>query len=61
MKNKIKINYMKRKWIVTITELEDKEGKIYKVTRRMPELFVSETKFFRNKQSAITQFQEWLN
>jgi len=48
------------KWEVTIAEFEDAEGKKYKVTRRMPELFVAETKIFTSKEAAKKQFEEWL-
>jgi hypothetical protein len=48
------------KWEVTIAEFEDVDGKKYKVTRRLPELFVAETKIFRLKEAAKKQFDEWL-
>ncbi len=35
-------------------------GKIYKVTRRIPELSVSETKVFTKKEYAKEQFDDWL-
>ncbi|VVB81329.1 Uncharacterised protein [uncultured archaeon] len=47
-------------WEVTIIEFEDAEGKKYKVTRRMPELLVAETKIFKTKETAKKQFEEWL-
>ena len=34
--------------------------KKYKVTRRIAELNVAETKFFDSKEKAKTQFEEWL-
>ncbi len=49
------------KWEVTISELEDEQGKKYKVTRRMPELLIAETKIFKTKEAARKQFEEWLN
>jgi hypothetical protein len=51
---------MVKKWEVTIMELEDKKGKKYKVTKRIPELLVSETRIFRNKEEAKRLFNEWL-
>jgi hypothetical protein len=48
------------KWEVSMIELEGSEGKQYKVTRRISELSVSETKVFRSKEDAIKQFEEWL-
>ncbi len=41
-------------------ELQDKEGIKYKVTRRLPELNVAETKVFRLKEEAKDQFEQWL-
>jgi hypothetical protein len=49
-----------KKWEVSIMEFEDEEGKKYKVTRRMPEMSVAETKFFISKEEAKKQFEEWL-
>jgi hypothetical protein len=48
------------KWEVSIIELEGAEGKQYKVTRRISELSVSETKVFSSKEDARRQFEEWL-
>ena len=48
-------------WEVSIIELENNIGKKYKVTRKIPELSVSETKIFRSKQKAKEQLEEWLN
>lgn len=45
------------KWEVTITKFTDN---FYKVTRRIPELEVSETKVFSSKEKAQEQFEEWL-
>ena len=41
-----------KKWEVSIMELKD-NGRKFKVTRRIPELYVSETK-------AKKQFDDWL-
>lgn len=45
-------------WEVTIRSLEDGT---FKVTRRLPEYSVAETKIFINKTEAIMQFQAWLD
>lgn len=49
-----------KKWEVSIIEFESCEGKKYKVTRRMPEMSVAETKFFKSKEEAKKQFDDWL-
>ena len=50
-----------KKWEVTISEFESEKGKIFKVTRRYPELLVAETRVFNNKKEALELFYEWLN
>lgn len=52
---------MENKWEVSIIELEDNIGKKYKVTRKIAELSISETKIFRTKEEARKQLEEWLN
>jgi hypothetical protein len=49
-----------KKWEVTIIAIDEKGNKIYKVTRRFPEMLVAETKVFRTKKAAIAKFNEWL-
>ncbi|MEK6949925.1 MAG: hypothetical protein AABX34_06895 [Nanoarchaeota archaeon] len=49
-----------KKWEVSIVELKSNGTKKFKVTRRIPELSVAETKFFRTKEEAKKQFDEWL-
>jgi len=49
-----------KKWEISIMEIEDKEGRKYKVTRRLPEMSVAETKIFSSKEKAIMQFNDWL-
>ena len=49
-----------RKWEVSIMELHDDHGIRYKVTRRVAEMSVAETKFFSTLQEARQQFEEWL-
>jgi len=57
----IEINRKSRNgWEITLAELEN-GGKKYKVTRRMPNLTVAETKIFTSKEEAITQFEDWSN
>lgn len=45
---------------VSFIELIDEEGKKFKVTKRVPELNVAETKIFNSKEEAKKQFEEWL-
>ncbi len=49
-----------KKWEVSIMEIQ--EGKIikYKVTRRIAELSVAETRIFASKEEAKEQFEIWL-
>jgi len=60
MKAKIEKHQIK-KWEVSIIEIEENYKKIYKVTRRIPELNIAETKMLENKEEAIKLFQDWLN
>jgi hypothetical protein len=53
--------HLYKKWEVSVIELKTKTAKKYKVTRRIPELNVSETRFFKTKKEAKKQFDEWLN
>lgn len=53
--------HMTKKWEVSIMELQDESRKIYKVTRRIPELSVSETKVFNRKEDAKKLFDIWLS
>ena len=47
-------------WEITLMEFENNIGKKYKVTRRIPELYVAETKIFKAKEEAKRQFDEWI-
>lgn len=49
-----------KKLEVSIMELENSTGKKFKVTRRMPEMSVAETKIFKTKKKAKKQFDDWL-
>ena len=51
---------MNKKWEVSIIELKRNGKTKYKVTRRLPEMSVAETKIFDSKEEAIKQLQEWL-
>lgn len=51
--------HTRKKWEISIIELKE-NGKKYKVTRRLPELLVAETKIFKSKKKAKKQFEEWL-
>lgn len=49
-----------QRWEISIIELENDVGKKYKVTRRLPEFSVAETRMFRSKEKARLQVEEWL-
>ena len=53
--------HLTKKWEVSITEVHDGEIKKYKVTKRLPELSISETRILDSKEEAIKLFNEWLN
>jgi hypothetical protein len=44
---------------VSIIELKD-NGKKFKVTKRVPDMSISDTKFFDSKEDALKQFKTWL-
>tara|TARA_Y100000034_G_scaffold133703_1_gene199968 strand:- start:3533 stop:3763 length:231 start_codon:yes stop_codon:yes gene_type:complete len=48
-----------KKWEVSIMEIRD-NGARFKVTRRVPEMGVAETKLFNTKEEAKQQFDQWL-
>jgi len=50
-----------KKWEVSVMELEENNTLKYKVTRRIPELSIAETKIFNSKEEAKRQFEEWLS
>ena len=50
----------RKKWEISIIEFQNHVGKKFKVTRRLPELSVAETKMFKSKKKAKRQFDEWL-
>lgn len=52
--------HMRKKWEVSIIQLQNNIGKKFKVTRRLSEMSVAETKIFKNKKRAKKQFDEWL-
>ena len=47
---------MKNKWEVTIKPLTNGQ---YKVTRRLPDMQVAETKMFTDRKEALKQVEEW--
>lgn len=55
------VKHLTKKWEVSIMEYQDETGTKYKVTRRIPELSVAETKIFNSKEKAKEQFEEWLS
>lgn len=50
-----------KKWEVSIMEIQDEEGVKFKVTRRLTEMSVAETKVFNSKEEAKRQFDQWLS
>ncbi|MBS3097735.1 hypothetical protein J4209_02960 [Candidatus Woesearchaeota archaeon] len=52
--------YPIKKWEVSIMELQNNIGKKFKVTRRLAEMSVAETKMFKSKKKAKKQFDNWL-
>lgn len=49
-----------KKWEVSIALFYEGEYKKYKVTRRLLDLFVAETKILNRKKEALQLFYEWL-
>ncbi|MBI4980979.1 hypothetical protein HZC30_05490 [Candidatus Woesearchaeota archaeon] len=49
-----------KNWEVSIIEIKENGKLIYKVTRRLAEMSVAETKIFSTKEEAVLQFREWL-
>jgi hypothetical protein len=50
---------MEETWILSIMELENDLGICYKVVRRLPDLDVAESRFFRTKRHAKRQLERW--
>lgn len=48
-------------WEISFKELEDAKGKKYKVTRRLSDYSIAETKIFKSKKKALKQLTEWSN
>ena len=48
--------HLSKKWEVSLIALAG----TFKVTRRLPDLTVSETKIFASKEEAQKQFDKWL-
>ena len=49
-----------KKWEVSISEYETPTGKEWKVTRRLAEMSVAETRIFKSKEEAMQQYEAWL-
>ena len=49
-----------KKWEVSLLQLRNGSIKKFKVTRRLPELAVAETRLFTSKKKAKKLFDEWL-
>ena len=54
------IKHSLKKWEVSMLKMEDEKGFTYKVTRRLPNMSVAETKVFSSLDEAKRQFDEWL-
>ena len=62
-KGKLKMTSKKhptKKWEVSLSEYQNHIGKEFKVTRRLLDMSVAETKVFANKKKAKRLFDEWL-
>ena len=55
------VKHFTKRWEISIIELENSIGKQFKVTRRIPEMSVAETKIFKTKEEAKKQFDDWLS
>lgn len=49
-----------KKWEISMMEFQNHLGKKFKVTRRIPDMSVAETKVFRSKKRAKKKFDDWL-
>lgn len=47
-------------WEISIIEVKNNKWKWFKVTRRIPEFGIAETRFFKYNNEAKKQFEEWL-
>jgi len=52
--------HLVKKWELSIIEFQNNMGKKFKVTRRLPDMSVAETKVFTTKKKAKRLFDEWL-
>jgi len=50
-----------KRWEISIIEFKIDGFIKFKVTRRLPEMSVAETKVFDTKEEAKKQFDEWIN
>lgn len=48
-------------WEISLLKFRDNNITKYKVTRRLPELSVAETKIFEDLEEAKNQFESWIN
>lgn len=49
-----------KKWEVSIVELQDGKDSLFKISQRIPDLSVAETRVFKDKKSAKRLFDKWL-
>jgi len=52
--------HLVKKWEVSFIKLSDGKEKRFKVTRRIPDLSISETRIYKSKKEAKKRFDEWL-
>ncbi len=50
-----------QKWEISIIEIKESNTIKYKVTRRLPQMAVAETRFFLLKEEALRQVDMWLS
>jgi len=59
-RNKISLVHPWKKWKASLIELKNEFGKKYKVTRKLLQYSISETRMFKSKKNALKQFKKWL-
>lgn len=60
MKIKKTKKHLFKRWEVSIMEFKSPKGKVFKVTKKFPNLPISETKFIKDSKRAKKQFDKWL-
>jgi hypothetical protein len=52
--------FQKKQWEISFIAFKTSKGDVFKITRRIPHLFVAATKLFASKELAKKQLNEWL-